>query len=348
MDYDLLARQLMRQLRGGRSQTVFSRRLGYRSNVAYAWESGRRAPTAAELLGAAVKVGVDVRGAVQPFLQRHLSDALRSLEPGSREFCAELLRELRGSASIQTLAKRAGISRSSLSRILAGRVEPRVPLFLRLIDAASRRVLDLLSGFVDVERLAAAGPEWRRVQALRRLAHENPLSEAVPRFLELDAYAALPRHVPGWIAGKLGVTLEEEQRTLADLVSVGVVTWDGSRYQLDRARSVDTSRSQQPAQRALRAYWTDRARRRLAEGGEGNFAYLVFSTDDATLGAIEQLRLRFFRELRALVASSPCAERVAVTNVQLFAIDVGETCGMTARNPADAARKTSAAEALGP
>lgn len=323
MDYELLARQLLRELRGGRSQTAFSRRLGYRSNVAYAWESGRRFPTAAELFDAATKLGVDVRGAVQPFLQRHLSDALRTLDPGSREFCAELLRELRGHASIQGLAERAGISRSSLSRILAGLVEPRVPLFLRLVDAASRRVLDLLSGLVDVERLPAAGTEWRRVQALRRLAHENPLSEAVPRFLELDAYAALPRHVPGWIAGKLGVTLEQEQRTLADLTAASVVSWDGARYQLDRARSVDTSRSGPPAQRAVRAYWTDQARRRIEEGGHGNFAYLVFSTDEATLGAIEQLRLRFFRELRALVASAASAERVAVANVQLFAIDVG-------------------------
>lgn len=323
MDYELLARQVLRELRGARSQTAFSRRLGYSSNVAYAWESGRRFPTAAELLAAATRLGIDVRGAVQPFLQRHLSEALRTLEPGSPEFCAELLRELRGTASIQSLAERAGMSRSAVSRILSGVAEPRVPLFLRLVDAASRRVLDLLAGLVDVTRLPVAGAEWLRVQALRRLAHENPLSEAVPRFLELDQYTALPRHLPGWIAAKLGVSLEEEERTLSELAAVGVVTWDGVRYQVDRARSVDTSRSQPPAQRALRAYWTDQARRRIAESGQGGFAYLVFSTDESTLAAIEELRLRFFRELRALVAASPRWERVAVANVQLFAIDVG-------------------------
>lgn len=325
MDYELLARQLLRELRGVRSQTAFSRRLGYSSNVAYAWESGRRFPTAAELLGVAQRLGIDVRAAVQPFLQRHLSETLRSLDPGSPEFPAALLRELRGTASIASLAERAGLSRSALSRILSGVAEPRVPLFLRLVDAASRRVLDLLSGLVDVNRLPAAGTEWLQVQALRRLAHENPLSEAVPRFLELEQYSALPAHVPGWIAARLGVSLEEEERTLADLAAVGVVAWDGARYQLERARSVDTSRSQPPAQRALRAYWTDRARQRIAESGQGGFAYLVFSTDDATLAAIEELRLRFFRELRALVAASPRLSRVAVANVQLFAIDVGST-----------------------
>lgn len=324
MDYELLARQLLRELRGARSQVAFSKRLGFSSNVAYAWESGRRFPTAAELFRVAQRLGIDVRAAIQPFLQRHLSDRLRSLEPSSPEFCAQLLRELRGAASIKVLAERARISRSALSRILAGIAQPRAPLFLRLVDAATRRVLDLVSGFVNVDKLPAAGSEWRRVQALRRLAHENPLSEAVPRFLELDAYAKLERHVPGWIAERLGITLEEEESTLADLAAVGVIARDGARYRIDRARSVDTSRSQPPAQRALRAYWTEQARKRITEGGQGGFAYLVFSTDDATLTAIEELRLRFFRELRALVAASARADRVAVTNVQLFAIDVGK------------------------
>jgi transcriptional regulator with XRE-family HTH domain len=324
MDYELLARQVLRQLRGKRSQIAFSRRLGYSSNVAYAWESGRRFPTAAELFAAACRLGLDVRdAAVQPFLQRSLSDELRALDPGSREFTAQLLRELRGNASIQALADRVGLSRSALSRILAGITEPRLPLFLKLVDAASRRVLDLLCGLVDVGQLGAAGTEWRRVQALRRLAYENPLSEAVPRFLELDQYAALPEHVPGWIAERLGVSLSEERDTLAALEAVGVVSRDATHYRVDRARSVDTSRSDPSGQRALRAFWTEQALRRINDARPGGFAYLVFSTDEATLAAIDELRLKFFRELRALVASSKRAERVAVANVQVFGVDTG-------------------------
>src|SRR5688572_2826368 len=109
MDYELLARQVLRELRGDRSQTAFSRRLGYSSNVAYTWESGRRFPTAAEMFAAAGRMGVDVRGAIEPFLQRHLSQPLRELDPASSEFTAQLLRELRGTSSIQSLAERAGI-----------------------------------------------------------------------------------------------------------------------------------------------------------------------------------------------------------------------------------------------
>ena len=57
VDIERIARGLLRELRGRRSQVQWSRRLGYRSNVAYAWESGRRWPTAAETLRAAGRSG---------------------------------------------------------------------------------------------------------------------------------------------------------------------------------------------------------------------------------------------------------------------------------------------------
>ena len=41
-DVELLSRDLMRALRGERSQPAFSRGLGFRSNAAYLWEHGRR------------------------------------------------------------------------------------------------------------------------------------------------------------------------------------------------------------------------------------------------------------------------------------------------------------------
>ena len=41
MPAEALSRELIRQLRGRRSQMQLSRKLGLRSNLAYRWESGR-------------------------------------------------------------------------------------------------------------------------------------------------------------------------------------------------------------------------------------------------------------------------------------------------------------------
>ena len=322
MDLDALAAQVMRALRGKRSQTAFSRRLGYATNVAYAWESGRRAPTAAEFLRAAARTGHDVGKAITPFVYREVPD-LGELAPTTPAFVAALLRELRGPTPMRQLAERAGLSTSAVSRILSGATQPRLPMFFRLIETTSRRLLDLLANLVDVGALPAARDEWRRLEAMRRLAYDNPLSEAVPRFLELEQYARLARHRSGWIADKLGISRADEERTLDDLAAAGVIRWDGARWEIDRQRSVDTTRFDPRAASMLRAHWTDDAAARIRAGADGQFSYLVFSTDDATLEAIRELHLRYFRELRALVASSPKNRRVVVANVQLFAIDRG-------------------------
>ena len=73
LDYELIARQLLRAIRGPRSQVAFSRRLGYRSNMVYLWESGRAFPPAARFLSMATRLQLDVDGAVAHFYGRRPS-----------------------------------------------------------------------------------------------------------------------------------------------------------------------------------------------------------------------------------------------------------------------------------
>ena len=64
LDFDALAAELMRALRGKRSQRAFSRRLGMKSNTAYSWEAGRRWPTATRFFHIASRTGRDLPAAV--------------------------------------------------------------------------------------------------------------------------------------------------------------------------------------------------------------------------------------------------------------------------------------------
>lgn len=321
LDHDALARGVMRALRGKRSQAAFSRRLGYATNVAYTWEAGRRFPTPAEMFRAATLVHIDVRAAIAPFFGRVLPEPLADLDPADPAFAAALLRALRGTLPMEHLAAASGQSRSTVSRVLAGKVEPRLPAYFRLVEAASRRLLGLLGGLVDVASIPAARAEWERLEASRRLAYENPLSEVVPRFLELRSYGRLKRHRPGWIAEKLGISVADEERTLRDLEAAGVIRWDGERWSVGRERSVDTTRGDRRAAAIACAHWIEVARERVRAGGEGQFAYLVFATDEDTLAAVRELSQRYYRELRALVAGSRRNDRVAVAGIQLFPVD---------------------------
>ena len=67
MDFELMASELVRALRGKRSQLAFSRRLGFRTNVVHTWEAQRRWPTASRSLAVAQRAGVDPKAALTRF-----------------------------------------------------------------------------------------------------------------------------------------------------------------------------------------------------------------------------------------------------------------------------------------
>lgn len=321
MDFERIARDLLVALRGHRSQVAWSRRLGYRSNVAYAWESGSRSPTAAETLRAARRAGVDLGAALTRFYGR-APTWLETVDPASPEAVARMLEELRGSTSISDLARRSGLSRYSLSRWLSGQTQPRLADFLCLVEAASVRMVDLIAVLVDPASLPSLADLWGRLEARRRGAAEYPWTQAIVRALELDAYRALPTHAPGWIAARLGFPAEEEERCLAFLVDTGQVTWTGTHWRVETL-AVDTRRHPDIGRR-LKAHWTRVAAERIEEDAPGQFSYNVFSVSEADFERIRELHLAYFRALRAIVAESQPGERVAVANVQLFALDAGE------------------------
>lgn len=315
LDFEALAQELLTILRGKRSQTAWSRRLGYRSNVAYKWESGRRYPTAAEMFRACGRTGIEVRAALVRFYGRTPA-WLDSLSPEQPEAVASLLRDLQGSTPITELARRVGVSRSAVSRWLSGQTQPRLPDFLQLVEATSLRVADLLAELVPPLSLPTLRPLWRQLEARRQSADRYPWTQAILRALELAAYRSMPAHEPGWIAARLGITAEEEARCLAFLRETDQVRWTGTHYQ-GRALAVDTRRHPRIGRR-LKAHWYREAARRAELGAPGQFSYNVFTCSRDDLERIRKEHLRYFRSLRSIVADSATDEVVAVAGVQLF------------------------------
>ncbi|MFM2248571.1 MAG: hypothetical protein RL071_4646 [Pseudomonadota bacterium] len=320
MDLDLLTRQLIRSLRGDRSQLQLSRWLGHKSNVLYTWESGRRWPTGAELLALAARTGVDVPGAWARFY-RSPPPWLAEVDTTRPAGLARVLSDLRGGLTVQALADRAGISRHAASRALRGEAEPRAPELLALIEGATLRVLDFVAALVDVEQLPEAAGPFRALQQHREAAAARPWTQAVLRALELADYQALPQHSDGWIGARLGLPPGEEAECLRLLGAAGLARWDGRRWTGEDA-AVDTRRDAATS-RQLKGHWAAVGQQRLAAGDPGLFSYNVFTVSDADLKKLQALHRQYFQQLRAIVSESQPGERVVVANVQLFALDGG-------------------------
>jgi DNA-binding phage protein len=314
MDYEQMAAELIRALRGRRSQLAFSRRLGFRTNVVHTWEAQRRWPTASRSLAVAQRAGVDPKAALTRFY-RTVPPWLPALAPASREFVTRFLEDLRGRATIGDVAQRAGRSRFAVARWLKGEAEPRLPDFLRLIEAMSLRVLDFIAALVDPNELPSLSARWQKLEAGRRAAFDLPWSHAVLRVIELESYQRTP-HRPGYIAEQLGIGQEEEKRCVDALLGSGQLDWDGERY---RVGAVLTDTSHYPeAGRRLKIWWTRLSLERLERESDGLFSYNLFAVSERDYARLRELHLAYFRELRSIVAASQPAERVVLAHLSLL------------------------------
>ena len=188
---------------------------------------------------------------------------------------------------------------------------------MRLVEGMSLRLVDLLAALVDPERLPSISVAWRELELARDAAYREPWSQAVLRTLELAAYRALPRHEPGWIARRLGVTPEGEDRALELLLATGQVRRTANGFEpVNDASVVDTRRDPRRALE-LRVFWSEVALARLRTGSDGLFAHGVLAVSEKDLARIRELQKAYYQEVRAIVAQSQPVERVALLNLQL-------------------------------
>jgi transcriptional regulator with XRE-family HTH domain len=314
---EVVARQLLRAIRGKRSQEALSRRLGYTSNPVADWEAGRRFPTAAETLRAARLAGIDVRGTIARFTPAEAAE----IGEADDEAVAAWLRALRGNTALKDLAARTGESRYAISRWLEGRTRPRLPEFLSLLGALTDRLSDFVAELVPIEEVPTLLAVHRQRHASRRLAFDEPWVAAILVLIETTEYQALPRHAPGWLAERLEIPVEVEERCLQRLTEAGIAVQQVDRpYRIADTLTID-ARAEPEGMKRLKAHWASLGHLRATAPHPGDLvSYNVIAVSRSDLDRIREAHVRYFLEVRSIVANSQ-PEVAALVNVQLLTWD---------------------------
>ena len=312
-DYERVASELIRALRGKRSQAAFSRKLGYRSNIVNRWESGEAFPTATTFLRAVAAARKALPSPLIRFFPR-APESLSRAEPASPEQVAAFLQELRGKTPILGVAAGAGHNRYSVSRWLSGSVEPRLPQFLLLIEVMSRRLIDFVACCTEPARLPSIARAHERLELARQTAYDQPFSHAVLRALELGAP---DRDQVAWLADRLHLPPAEVRAALGVLEATGQVERRGERWTLTQVISVNTSQDRARA-RALKASWARTALARLESGAPGSYGYSVFAISKRDLRRLRDVHLEYVRAMQAIIAASRPGECVGLYCAQLL------------------------------
>jgi transcriptional regulator with XRE-family HTH domain len=320
LDVERLSRELMRALRARASQRDFSRALGFTSNVAYSWETGRRFPEASVFLRAAARARTGFEAALREALALGSAGAGRL---GTPRGVHKLVSELAGEAPLGELARQLGVDRTTLSRWLRGATEPRLPELLRLIQIGTQRLLAFVELVVDPRQLPSARGAYDDLRLQQKLAYDLPWSHALLRALELAAYRNAPAHDACILARATGISPRRAERYLSVLERAGQVVWSGSHWQLSRVLAVDT-RGDPAKNWQLKRHWAKVGLERL--GGEHTsadalFSFNLFAASEEAFQKIRQLHLDYYDRVRAIVEESAGTEHVVLMNLQLVPLE---------------------------
>ncbi|MEM9188256.1 MAG: DUF4423 domain-containing protein [Myxococcota bacterium] len=315
MDHERLSSEFLRALRGGRSQTGFSRRLGFRSNVAYTWEAGLRFPSADEAMVAADRSGHDVEAALLSYCRVHLGFGAAEKIGDLRtvDGMASFLRSVQGSTLASELASRCGKNRHAVARWLRGETRIRLPDLLLLLEVTNRSLLTFLSGFVSPAQLPTVSADWARVQALGSVLFDGPDIMLMFVGLGLTTYRELPRHEPGWLARRVGISLEREIAALETLRQLRVIAWNGRRWLIDDGSELDTRRYPHAYMDIKRMF----GRLGLERIGDGNFNYVVLSISSSELERLYTLQREVIDRVRSIATEDRHGEDVVMFTVQV-------------------------------
>ncbi len=303
---DNVSREFLRAVRGERSQVALARKLGFTGNPIANWEAGRRSPTAAQALRACDRVGISVQQAFLRFVNIPLEQGPAGYRLGA------WLDQLRGSTTALHLAAESGHSRHQIRRWLSDEAAPKLAQFFSLVQTITGRLPDLIAELVPIERVPSVCAQHAQLRAARRLAHDQPWTEAVLRLLETQDARRGDYDARG-IAERLGISEELARDCLARLVGAGIVIYQQPRFSVVSALSVDTKALGQ-----LKAHWSDVASERALAPQPGDvFCYNVLAASAQDVERIGNLLRATYREIRSMVANTPSEEAAAVVNLQL-------------------------------
>lgn len=314
-DSALVGREVVRALRGSRSQVQLARRLGYRSNVVYRWEAGLRAPSAGEVFRLAARVGVDVAAWLDAFEPLFAEEARPHGAIGTPEHLRAWLRALRRGHTLAEVADRTGLSVPAAQRVFAGRAQLPFATLLTLVDGLEDRVVDFVGGLVPLDAVPSLGRRRLAVTAMREQSFRLRWTEAVLAALEVHGDDPEPQ-APS-IAARLSRDEAEVRAILDALVLTGGLQRRADRWVVPRNRRVDTT-----VDRARHLdqgrFWAETA---LAyDPPQAARGYLVMSCSDDDLSSLFELHRSMHAQTVELVAPSP-SQRVVLVVVQTVALD---------------------------
>lgn len=317
IDYALLVKEVLRDLRGKKSQGQINNRFGFDYNKVAKWENGELSISWTEFLQYATPPEEDENKRITHYLSYYLGYS------GSAKELTELLKHLIAKLPLEQVALTINCSKATLYRWLKGETEPSLDYIFKILFLVDNNFLKFISTFSDPNNLSAL-EGFRNQEKSKDVFRNYPLIGAILRVLELEQYGKMPEHVEGFIASKLNITQAEESFLLTLMMEHQLIDFKDQKYVcLSKAFYVSGNKQ---AQLKTKLFWQDKSREILNRvyhepgPGEGDhlWGYNVFASNAKTRLLIRERIKGFYGEVMGIVSSE--INKEDITDVILFSV----------------------------
>lgn len=294
-DYNRLSIAIVKNLRGKRTQNQMSKRLGYSYNQVNKWESGVKRIKWIEFVNFTNVMKFD----------------LKSVLLNTMTFYGDLLdtkglyHRLVFDRSVSEIAAMLSKPEAAIRRWSRGDQEFILADCLEMLDKFLNVLPSFLSFFPSIDLPPDFSHINRDLTEIKE-TYKNPVVSGALYCLKLDSYKKRKKHVEGFIAKQVGISLDQEREFIRQFEKAGIIEKENGLYVIKRKDALDF-RMDDSQFNSLVTYWLNRGiqkiESRLPEANRSIKGYHVFPISKEGFKKVEELTFAYYNQLVALVNS---------------------------------------------
>lgn len=238
MDYDVVGTEILIALRGKRSRSSLSSKLGFNYNQVSRWETQKRSIDWLEFVALAEVCKVNISKVFKEVFNFRDSVLDQSA----------ILTHFGLSAEKSSFAKSTRFSRYKVSRWLLNKQKIQFSEMLEIIDFCTTEFFEFLAKVVPIKMIPSVASALEHIAVQEKEHYSHPAAALVLSAIDLDDYKKLPAHTYAFIARKSGLSTSQVKEIIANLHKAKVIVlkkgkYETLRHQISPALSADGVRT---------------------------------------------------------------------------------------------------------
>ena len=298
--YKNVACELIKALRGERSQQWVNERLGHQNyNVVSRWETGQQRIYWKDFVELTKVFKIDVRKDLEDFYGffENLDDQTK------------LVSSFVGDTSIEKAAKFLDTSTSTVQRLLRGATPLQLSTFLALLEYRGD-LFRFAARTVEIKKVPSLFESYNQSREALQTFSKHPEASPIMLCFCLSEYKAKDAHEEGWVANKLGISKDKELDVIADLENVGLIEKENGRY-VEKAHFLNLSYSKEDEKEwshLIKENWIKEALSRFENRPhkkKSTAGFRIFAVDEHKKQLMEEEIKKFNVRLYQILETTP-------------------------------------------